>query len=117
MDADSEESLRRFCQFNYHADVTPRTAHEVAGAAAFAGALHALLTPGARGAAKLEDCNAALAQKVDAQLQRVSGLIAGGHRAQAEEALLGLDRKMGGLAAPRSVQLQEELGWQLPRGP
>lgn len=116
MDADSEESLRRFCQFDYHADVTPRVPHEVASAAAFAGALHALGAPGVPAAAKLEDCNATLRQKVDAQLQRVSALIAAGRRARAEEALIGLDRKMGGLAAPRSVQLQDELGWQLPEG-
>ncbi len=116
MDADSEESLRRFCQFDYRADVTPRAAHEVAGGAAFAGALHELATPDVPAAGKLEACNAALGQKVDAQLQGVSALIASGRRAQAEEALIGLDRRMGGLAAPRSLRLQDELGWQLPQG-
>jgi predicted esterase len=113
MDADSQESLRRFCQFDYHAEVTPKVAHAVAGAAAFAGALHELGTPTAA-QAKLEGCNAALEKKVAAELERVSALIAGGRRAQAQETLLGLDRQLGGLAAPRSVELENELGGQLP---
>src|SRR5580704_17730906 len=116
MDADSQESLRRFCQFDYHADVTPKAAHQVAGAAAFAGALRELGTRTPPQAAKLASCNAALEQKVAAELERVSALITAARRAQAQEALIGLDRRMGGLAAPRSVALEEELGWQLPAG-
>jgi hypothetical protein len=46
----------------------------------------------------------------------VAALIAAGRRSQAQEALLGLDRRLGGLAAPRSVALEEELGWHLPAG-
>jgi len=114
MDADSQESLRRFCQFDYHADVTPKAAHQIAGAAAFAGALHELATPAPPQPAKLAGCNAALEQKVAAELERISALITDGRRAQAQEALIGLDRRMGGLAAPRSVALENELGWQLP---
>jgi predicted esterase len=114
MDGDSQESLRRFCQFESRADVTPKVAHEVADAAAFAGALHELLMPVAPPAGKVQGCNAALARQVDAQLARVAALIAAGERPQAQEALIGLDRKLGGLAAPRSVALEDELGWQLP---
>jgi predicted esterase len=114
MDADSQASLRRFCQFDYYADVTPKAAHEVAGAAAFGSALHELGTRSAPQASRLHDCNAALETKVSAELERVSGLIAGGRRAQAQAALIGLDRQFGGLAAPRSVELESELGWQLP---
>jgi predicted esterase len=116
MDSDSQESLRRFCQFDYHAEVTPRVGHEVAGAAAFAGALRELLRPATPEADRVQGCNAALQKAVEAQLQRVSALMAGGRRAQAQEALIGLDRKFGGLAAPRSVALEDELGWQLPAG-
>jgi predicted esterase len=117
MDSDSQESLRRFCQFDYHADVTPRAAHEVAGATAFAGALHELVTRAAPAVGKQESCNAALQRKVSAELERVSALIAGGRRAQALRDLTRLDSKLGGLAAPRSVALADELGWRLPAGP
>ncbi len=115
-DADSQESLRRFCQFDYHADITPKVAHEVAGPTAFAGALRELLDRTAVPAAKLEDCNAALGKRVAGELARVAALIAAGHRAQAQEALLALDRRFGGLAAPGSVELENELGWTLPPG-
>jgi predicted esterase len=116
MDSDSQDSLRRFCQYDYHADVTPKVAHEAAGTAAFAGALRELVTPAAPQAAKVQGCNAALEQKVDGELARVSALIAAGRRPQAQEALIGLDKRLGGLAAPRSVVLEEELGWELPAG-
>jgi predicted esterase len=116
MDSDSQESLRRFCQYDYHAEVTPQVAHEAAGAAAFGGALRELLTRAPPQEAKVQDCNAALEKKVDGELGRVAALIAAGRRSQAQEALLGLDKRLGGLAAPRSVALEEELGWQLPAG-
>ena len=116
MDADSEQSLRRWCVFDYSADITPGTGHQVADAAAFARALHALESPAPPAAGKLADCNAALEKKVAGQLQQVSDLIAGGHRSEAQKALTEIDRHAGGLAAPRSLGLEDALGWQFAAG-
>jgi predicted esterase len=117
MDAASQESLRHFCQFDYHAEITPRAAHEVAGAVALGAALRELGRHATAAADRQERCNASLAKQVDAQLGQVSALSDRGRRAQALEALTGVDRKMGGLAAPRSLALGAELNWRLPGAP
>ena len=116
MDADSEQSLRRWCVFDYSADITPHTGHQVADAAAFARALHALASAAPPAAAKLADCNAALEKKVAEQLQQVAGLIASGRRPEAQKALTEIDRHAGGLAAPQSLELEDTLGWQFAAG-
>jgi predicted esterase len=116
MDADSEQSLRRWCVFDYSADITPHTGHQVADAAAFARALHALASAAPPAAAKLADCNAALEKKVAEQLQQVAALIASGRRPEAQKALTEIDRHAGGLAAPQSLELEDTLGWQFAGG-
>jgi predicted esterase len=111
MDEASVDSLRRWCMFDFRAEVTARAAHEVADGSAFAGALHALLQHTASAPAKVSACNQALEKQLSGQLAQVATAIAGGERAAAQKALLEIDRRFGGLAAPRSLELEAQLGW------
>jgi len=109
MDADSMQSLRRWCVFNVDAQVTPGAAHEVAGAAALAGALHELQTPLAPVTARLASCRADVERELAAALAKVESLRAAGSRDAARKLLLEIDRRFGGLAVPRSLELQSAL--------
>ncbi len=114
MDADSLRSLHQWCVFDAEAEVTLGAAHEVAAASAFGRALNALLHPAPAPAGKLTACRAAIAQQVAGQLKEVAALIASEHRADAQKLLLEIDRHFGGVAAPQSLELESQLGWQFP---
>jgi pimeloyl-ACP methyl ester carboxylesterase len=109
MDADSMQSLRHWCVFNVDAQVTPGVAHEIAGAAALAGALHLLQAPPARVTARLASCRSDLERELAAALGKVQSQRAAGNRDAARKLLLEIDRRFGGLAAPRSLELQAAL--------
>jgi pimeloyl-ACP methyl ester carboxylesterase len=114
MDADSLRSLHQWCVFDAEAQVTLAAAHAVADAAAFGRALNALLHPSPPAVGKLTACRAAIAEKVAGQLQEVTRLIADERRAEAQKLLIEIDRHFGGVAAPKSLELESALGWQLP---
>jgi predicted esterase len=112
MDSDTIGSLRRWCSFNYTVQAMPRAGHEVATSAAFAGALQLLLQRIAANPAKLDACRADVAGKLEQQLTRVADLISRDQRAAAQKLLIDIDRHFGGIATPRSLRLQSDLGWQ-----
>ncbi len=114
MDADSLRSLHQWCVFDAEAEDTLAAAHAVADANAFGRALNALLHPAPPAVGKLTACRAAIAQRVAEQLKEVAALIASDQRADAQKLLLAIDRHFGGVAAPQSLELQSQLGWQLP---
>jgi pimeloyl-ACP methyl ester carboxylesterase len=114
MDAASLRSLREWCVFDAEAQVTPKAAHAVADAAAFGGALYALLNRSPPAAGKLTACRAAIAERVAGQLKEVAALIASDRRADAQKLLSEIDRHFGGVAAPRSLELESALGWRFP---
>jgi predicted esterase len=116
MDADSRVSMRHWCVFDVEAQVTPKAGHAIADGPAFAAALRLLLTHSPPEAGRLAACRAALAKKPAAALQEVESLTAAGKREQAQKLLLETDRHYGGMAAPRSLELESALGWQLPVG-
>ncbi|HUA90696.1 MAG TPA: PHB depolymerase family esterase [Steroidobacteraceae bacterium] len=113
MDADSQESLRRWCMDDYAAEVTPKTGHEVAGGAALARALGDLGRRRPADSGRNAGCDARLQGQVAERLGRIASLIAAGKPDKAQSELSDLDRHYGGLAAPRSLELEEALGWRI----
>jgi poly(3-hydroxybutyrate) depolymerase len=109
MDAASLESMRSWCVLNVAQRTTPWTAHEAASAAALARALEALEAPAAPNRAKLDACRAGIDRRLTQQLDEVQALEARGERPQARQRLEAVDAEFGGLAAPRSVELEAAL--------
>jgi hypothetical protein len=103
-------SMGKWCVFDTDAEVISRTghslaAHEVADSAALSRALEAMLRPVRPDPDKLASCRSGLESELLAKLQQVESLIASGKRAAAQESLKEIDRRFGGLAAPRSLEL------------
>jgi dienelactone hydrolase len=108
-DAESEQSMRRWCVFDTEAQRIPGAAHEIASPEALSRALEALSRHQATDAGKLARCRAGIERELAAALQKTQSLIESGKRADAQKALIELDRRYGGLAAPQSVEMQAAL--------
>jgi Esterase PHB depolymerase len=109
MAIDSMRSMREWCVFNVEAQVVPRASHEVASSKALALALHALLNSEPPEPSKLAACRSAIERELTSKLQQVASLIERGERDGARTSLIEIDRRFGGLAAPRSVDLGSRL--------
>jgi hypothetical protein len=114
-DADSAESMRRWCVFDLEAQVihrvgTQAAGHESADPAALSQALQALLHPVPPAPDRLAACRSGLDRELGGQLREVEALTAAGKTAAAKKRLLQIDTRYGGLAAPRSVELAQQLG-------
>jgi len=109
MAAVSMRSMQEWCVFDVDAEVTARAGHEVAGPAALSRALEALLNPIQPDPDKLAACRSVYEADVTAELQQAQTLIAGGRRDDAQNLLMEINRRFGGLAAPRAVEMQSEL--------
>jgi pimeloyl-ACP methyl ester carboxylesterase len=105
----SRASLRAICVFNLTVEAIPGMGHDLAPADALARALKTLDAPAHIDSAKLAACRANLDRQIDAGLGRVAALVAAGQRDQARSRLADIDRRFGGLAAPRSVALSAAL--------
>jgi hypothetical protein len=110
-DADSMHSMRSWCVFDAQGETTLGATHEIASPAALSGALQVLTrattTPDAK---KLAACRTGIAKELDGRLSDVEALIKAGKSAQAQQQLLEIDRRFGGLAAPDSTELAQQLG-------
>jgi predicted esterase len=109
LDGGSRQSMLDWCVFNLDSELVPRVGHSLATASALSGALRLLLAPSTRAAARLPACRAGIEQRLAAQLDKVRSLAATGERSAAYKLLLDIDRRFGGLAAPRSLVLQVAL--------
>jgi len=109
MDSDSLSSMGHWCVAGAVADQVPDAGHQVADPAALTRALLALQTPVRADAAGLATCRAGLAKALDKAFDEVRALVASGHVEDARKALIRLDARFGGLAAPRSLALAEGL--------
>jgi poly(3-hydroxybutyrate) depolymerase len=105
MDDESLHSMRKWCVFDIDGQITPAVGHEVASASALSQALRALLIHTAPDAGKLARCRAEIERELSAELQKAQTLIAAGKRTEADQLLSEIDRRFGGLAAPRSLEL------------
>jgi hypothetical protein len=98
-----------WCVFGMDSEVEHATDHEAMSASALARALDTLLAMHKPDDAKLASCRAGIETDLDAKLQQVQSLIAGGNRDAAQQLLNEIDAQFGGLAAPRSLDLQRSL--------
>ncbi|MGH7023478.1 MAG: hypothetical protein ACREEB_07790 [Caulobacteraceae bacterium] len=109
MDTDSLDSLSHWCVAGVVADQIPDAGHAVADPAALERALTVLQSPVRVDARRISACRAG----VDRDLAKAEGdverLLAAGRADEARKALIKLDARFGGLAAPMSVQLAEKL--------
>jgi hypothetical protein len=110
MDGGSEQSMRGWCVFDQEAQVTAWVGHAIADPIALDHALDALTHPRTPDPDKLAACRAGLEKKVTAELDQAQALIGRGRRPEARILLEKIDRRFGGLAAPRSVALLNEAG-------
>jgi pimeloyl-ACP methyl ester carboxylesterase len=108
-DAESIASMHKWCVFNIGSHVALGRSHEAASAAALDGALQTLLAADPPDEAKLASCRTGITAEVNSQLDKVQALLAAGNRSAAQRLLTETDRYFGGLAAPRSVELQNAL--------
>jgi predicted esterase len=108
-DAASQRSMRAFCVFNVAVQPIVGGGHEAAPPDALERALTALDAPPRVDTGKLDACRHALDAEITARLDRVAALLAAGKRGDAGKLLADTDRRYGGLAAPRSVELWKAL--------
>lgn len=108
-DAASLRSMRAWCQFHVDDEIMAGVGHAVPDARALSRALDALLQPVEPDTPRLTDCRSAMAGKLAAKLDQVNSLFSSGDRAAARNLLMDIDKRFGGLAAPRSVDLDREL--------
>lgn len=105
LDAIGAASMRDWCVFDVETEVAPRVGHAAVDSTALARALAALTHPARADPAKLAACRSAIDKKLAAALGDVESLQASGRRDEAQKLLIKIDRRFGGLAAPRSVDL------------
>jgi pimeloyl-ACP methyl ester carboxylesterase len=108
-DASSAQSMREWCVFNLVTEEIPRAGHEVANAAALHRAFDELAKYVPPDPHKLADCRARLDRELTEKLQQVENFVADGKLRDARTLLNNVDARYGGLAAPRSVELAEEI--------
>jgi pimeloyl-ACP methyl ester carboxylesterase len=102
----SQRSLDKWCVFDVLAQTVPRTGHELADSASFSRALGSLLGPRQSPSSKLAECRARIDRELTAQLEQVESARARGESAAAMQLLDKIDGRYGGLAGPRSVELE-----------
>jgi predicted esterase len=105
----SMHSMRDWCVFHIDQVVMPHTGHDVANPSALDRALTALLGPETPSGDDLASCRAGVQSRLDARLRSVEELLAKGDKAAAGRALDEVDAEFGGLAAPRSLELDAKV--------
>ena len=109
-DAASAQSLLEWCVFDWYAERSPWTGHEVAGAAVLDRALDILDKHAKPNVAKLNNCRLRINQELDKKIDQASELLAAANVDGARKLLNKIDARYGGLAAPRSVDLAARIG-------
>jgi dienelactone hydrolase len=108
-DAGSRQSLRAWCVFDLDTEVMPWTGHDVAEPSSLNRALAALTSPAPVEPAKLAACRAHLATELNLKLHQLADVVASGKLNDARALLQKIDARYGGLAAPRSLELAEQI--------
>jgi poly(3-hydroxybutyrate) depolymerase len=108
-DAASTQSMREWCVFDWYAERTPWTGHEVAGPAVIGRALDRLDKHAQPHLARLNNCRLHINQELGRQIDQANDLLTAGNVDGARRLLNKIDTRYGGLAAPRSVDLAARL--------
>jgi predicted esterase len=104
-DAASTQSMLEWCVFDWYAERTPWTGHEVAGPTVLGRALDMLDKHAEPKLARLNNCRFHINQELGKKIDQANDLLAAGNVDGARRLLNEIDTRYGGLAAPRSVDL------------
>jgi pimeloyl-ACP methyl ester carboxylesterase len=104
-DAASAQSLLGWCVFDWYAERTPWTGHEVAGPAVLDRALNMLDKHAEPKLARLNNCRLHIDRELGKQFDQANDVLAAGNVDAARNLLNKIDTRYGALAAPRSVDL------------
>ncbi len=115
-DAASSRSMLEWCVFDWYAERSAWTGHEVAGPAVFSRALDMLNKHAEPRSARLGNCRLRIDQELGKQIDQANDLLAAGNVEGARRLLVKIDTHYGGLAAPRSVDLAARMQ-SLPKVP
>jgi pimeloyl-ACP methyl ester carboxylesterase len=116
-DGGSRLSMRNWCVFNVDTQEMPRVGHEVADSVVLNRALRTLFRDPRPDPDKLAECRARIEEKLSAELRHVEDLLADGKSDDALKLLERIDTHYGGLAAPRSIALAEQIEALTPSPP
>ena len=108
-DRGSRLSMRNWCVFNVDTQEMPRVGHEVADSVALNHALDTLFREPHTDPDKLAECRTRIEDKLTAELRHVEDLLADRKSDDALKLLEKIDVHYGGLAAPRSIALAEQI--------
>ncbi len=108
-DKASARSMRGWCVTDLDSETAPRTGHDTPDGVALARVFAALTAPTPPDPSELASCRAGIDADMSAQLQEVDALVANGKRDEARRLLLDIDARFGGLAAPKSAELDSAL--------
>ena len=101
----STQSMLEWCVFDWYAERSPWTGHEVAGPIVLGRALDMLDKHSETKLARLNSCRLHITQELGKQIDQANDLLAAGDIYGARRLLKKIDTRYGGLAAPRSVDL------------
>ena len=101
----SKRAMQEWCVSDVAGIRMPFAGHDVAPPAILSRALQALLEPQRPDPDRMAACRAAIETEIAGELTKVDALIASGNRADAQKAVKNIDAKYGGLAAPRSLEI------------
>jgi len=104
-DSASTQSMLEWCVFDWYAERTPWTGHEVASPTVLGRALDMLDKHAEPKLARLKNCRLRISQELGKQIDQASDLLAAGNVDGARRLIHKIDTRYGGLAAPRSVDL------------
>jgi len=104
----SLHSLADWCVFHTGRLIVPHMGHETASPVALEKGLTALLK-GIPSSDDLAACRAGVQTRLDAKREAVEDLIAKGDKPAARRALDALDAEFGGLAAPKTLELDSQI--------
>jgi pimeloyl-ACP methyl ester carboxylesterase len=108
-DSASVQSMQRWCVFNTESYPIFRQGHDLAPAAALQRALLAISKPANSNADRLISCRRKVVEDLSAHLQRVEAAIAADKLQDARKQLDAIDAQFGGMAAPRSIELDRQI--------
>jgi pimeloyl-ACP methyl ester carboxylesterase len=104
-DAASTQSMLEWCVFDWYAERSAWTGHEVAGPAVLDRALDMLDKHAQPNLARLNKCRLHINQELGKEIDQANDLLAAGNVDGARKLLTKIDTRYGGLAAPRSIDL------------
>ncbi|HEY8229504.1 MAG TPA: PHB depolymerase family esterase [Rhodanobacteraceae bacterium] len=110
--AGARASFAQWCVFDTGSLTLLHTSHVLADATAFARGLSVLFKPHAPAATKIAACRARNTAALDSDFGKAESLVRNGHIDPALQALIAIDARYGGLAAPRSIQLLRDINAQ-----